>query len=158
MTTEDRFKQDNSIYQRRETYIYLIIEYFLIGFILATGPVVATNPILIFIEIIGIWYLFWVFWTNKVSKFDLSYRPKSKARLIAKGPYKYIRHPFPIAVLLITFVLIINHLTILRLVSWLLLIVIIIFRVRYEEKIFSEYFNDYSLYKQRTYKLIPFIF
>jgi len=61
MPTEDRFKHDNSIYQRRETYIHLIIEYLLIGFILATGPVVATNPILIFIEIIGIWYLFWVF-------------------------------------------------------------------------------------------------
>jgi len=48
--------------------------------------------------------------------------------------------------------------TILRLISGLLLIAIIIFRVRYEEKIFSGYFSDYSLYKQRTYKLIPFIF
>jgi len=76
MPTEDRFKQDNSIYQRRETYIYLIIEYLLIVFVLATGSAVATNPILIFIEIIGIWYLFWVLWTNKVSKINLSYRPK----------------------------------------------------------------------------------
>jgi len=66
--------------------------------------------------------------------------------------------PFSTAVLLITLVLIINHMTILRLVSGLLLIAIIIFRVRYEEKIFSGYFSDYSLYKQRTYKLIPFIF
>ena len=158
MISEEETKQDNSIYQRRETYLYIILEYLLTGIILGTGPILASNPILILVEIIGIWYLFLVLWTNFISKFNLSYRPKSKTRLIPKGPYKFIRHPFSTAVLFITLVLIINHLTILRLIIWLLLLIVLILRVRYEEKVFSEYFSDFSLYRQRTYQLIPFIF
>ena len=158
MLSKKGIKQDNSIYQRPETYVYIIIEYLLIGIILATGPLLPSSPVVIFIEIVGIWCLLWVLWTNTVSKLNLAYRPKPKARLIPKGPYKFIRHPFSTAVLFITFVLVVNHLTILRLIIWLLLFAIIIFRVRYEEKIYSQYFNDFSLYKQRTYKLIPFVF
>jgi len=158
MPAKDGVKLDKSIYQRRETYIYIIMEYALIGVVLATGPVLPSNPILIFIEVIAIWHLLWVLWTNIVSKFNPSYRPKQKTRLIAKGPYQFIRYPFSTSVLLITFALVINHLTILRLIILLLLLATIIFRVRYEEKVFSQYFSDFPIYKQKTCRLIPFVF
>lgn len=158
MPNPEESKKDSSIYQRPKTYLFISIEYILIVALLVTGPVLASNPILIFLEIVGVWYLFWVLWTNFALKFDLSYRPISKSRLIAKGPYKYIRHPFSTAIILITFVLIINHVSLLRLVLWILLLATIIFRTRYEEKIYSQYFNDFPLYKQRTYRLIPFLY
>ena len=151
MPNPEESKKDSSIYQRPKTYIFISIEYILIVALLVTGPVLASNPILVFLEIVGVWYLVWVLWTNFALKFDLSYRPISKSRLIAKGPYKYIRHPFSTAIILITFVLIINHVSLLRLVLWILLLAIIIFRTRYEGKTYSQYFNDFSLYKQRTY-------
>lgn len=158
MPNQDGSKKDRSIYQRRKTYIYIISEYTAIAFLLFTGPVLASNPILIFLEIVGIWYILWVLWTNWASKFDLSSRPPTNVRLIAKGPYKNIRHPFSTALIIISLALIINHISLFRLIVWLVLLIVIVFRVRYEEKVYSEYFNDFSLYRQRTYRLIPFVY
>jgi len=150
--------ESSSIYRERSTYFYLIPQYLLLGFLLFSGPVLAGNPILIFLEIISCWYLLWVLWTNYVTKFDMSFRPKSNARLVAKGPYKFIRHPFSTALILISLVLIINHSSIARIVAWILLVTVLILRIGYQEKVYAEYFNDFSLYKQRTYKLIPFLY
>lgn len=158
MPNQEESKKESSIYKSPKVLIYISLQYILFLGLLLTGPTVPSNPILIFFEIIGIWYLVWVLWTNFVLKFDLSYRPVSKARLVAKGPYKYIRHPFSTALILISLVLIINNFDLLRFVLWALLIVVIVLKTRYEETIFSRFFNDFSLYRQRTYRLIPFIY
>ena len=158
MPNQDEPKKDHSIYQRPKYYIYIISQYIALVVLLFTGPIIANNPVLIFLEIVGIWYLLWVLWTNWASKFDLSYRPISKARLIAKGPYKYIRHPFSSALIIISLTLILNHISLLRLIVWFVLLVVIILRVQYEEKIYSEYYSDFPLYRQKTYRLIPFVY
>lgn len=158
MPDKDQSLENSSIYRERLTYLYLIPQYILLGFLLFSGPVVAGNPVLILLEIIGCWGLFWVLWTNYVTKFDMSFKPKSKTRLIAKGPYKFIRHPFSTALILISFVLIMNHFTLSRFVAWILLMVVLVLRTRYQEKIYAGYFNDFPLYKQRTYKLFPFVY
>ena len=158
MPDQNPSTRNNSIYKLRETYFYVIPQYFLIIYLLATGPLITDNYAFIFLEIIGFWFLLWVMWTNYFTKFDLSFKPRSNARLIPKGPYKFIRHPFSSALLLISLILILNYITLARLVAWVAFIVIIFLRVRYEEKIFTSYFNDYKLYKQRTYNLFPFIY
>jgi len=150
--------ENSSIYREQLTYLYLIPQYLLLGLLLFSGPILAGNPVLIFMEIISCWGLLWVLWTNYVTKFDMSFRPKSKARLIAKGPYKFIRHPFSTAIMLVSLVLMMNHFTLVRFVVWILLIIVLVLRTRYEEKVYAGYFNDFSLYKQRTYKLIPFVY
>ena len=159
MVSKEDIKQDNSIYERRASYFYIIPEYLLIGIILLTGPLITSNVVIILLEIIGIWYLFMVLWTNYISKFNLAYRPSSnKKRLVPSGPYKFIRHPYSTAVLFLTLILVINHISVFRIIAWFLLLVVLILRASYEEKIYHEYYNDYSLYKQRTYRLIPFIY
>ena len=150
--------ENSSIYRERLTYLYLIPQYLLLGYLVFSGPVLAGNPVLILLEIIGCWGLLWVLWTNYVTKFDMSIKPKSKARLIAKGPYRFLRHPFSSTLIFVSLVLIINHFTLLRFLAWILLVIVLVLRTKYEEKIYAGYFNDFSLYKQRTYKLIPFVY
>lgn len=158
MPTKEKSKIESSRYKNPKALIYITLQYLLILGLLATGPLLPENPILIFLEIVGVWYLAWVLWTKFVVKFDLSYKSSSKSRLVAKGPYKYIRHPFSSALLLITIVLIFNDFDLLRLFLWIMLVLVIVLKTRYDETIFSQYFNDFSLYKQRTYRLIPFVY
>jgi len=54
MPNPEESKKDSSIYQRHKTYIFISIEYILIVALLVTGPVLASNPILVFLKIVGL--------------------------------------------------------------------------------------------------------
>lgn len=99
----------------------------------------------------------WAVWTMKIGNFKITPDIPRNSRLVTSGPYKYIRHPMYTSLLLITLVLILDHFSPLRLFLWLVLLVDLLMKLNYEEELLSEYFKDYSLYKKRTKRLVPFI-
>ncbi len=143
---------------QRDLYIYNLLELVCISLIILTGPVIATHPVLIFIEISSIWLVLWVVWTHRVSKFYISTDLPSRTRFVAKGPYYLVRYPMYTALLLITLVLILDHFETYRLALWFILLVVFLMDIRFEEKVFSSYFSDYSLYRDSTYRLVPYVY
>lgn len=80
-------------------------------------------------------------------------------RLVKRGPYKYVRHPSYTAVLIIFTGLIFVWSTWLGLLSFLLVWLAMIQRIRVEEKVLSERLHpEYGEYIENTKKFLPFIF
>lgn len=141
-----------------ERYIYLTLIYSSVILIIATGPLLSVKIYLVFPEIASVWLVLWVVWTNKIGNFDLTLKPGNKKRLVAKGPYKLVRHPLYTALLMLTLTLVIGYADTLRIFFWLVQLAATVLKIRTDEVLLSKYYGDFSLYRQRTYKLIPFIF
>jgi len=80
------------------------------------------------------------------------------ASLISKGPYKLIRHPMYLAVLLFAGSLILSFFSWFRVAVFILLLADLLYKIHYEESMLTIAFRDYEKYRSGTKKLIPFIY
>lgn len=123
-----------------------------------TGPIVPGNPVFLVGAVAGVLLVIWSLWTMRLSNLNVMPDLKANSILVTSGPYRLIRHPMYAAVLLITLALVLNHLTLLRVGYWLVLVIDLHLKFMYEEKLLLEKYPQYSDYKQRTKRLIPFIY
>lgn len=84
--------------------------------------------------------------------------PAKDACLVADGPYRFIRHPMYTSVLLAVSGLLIMHFSYFRFLLAVILFVVLFIKLHWEEKMLSEKFTGYRLYKQHTRKLIPYLY
>ncbi len=78
--------------------------------------------------------------------------------LITRGPYRLIRHPMYAAALLLIWVSIAGHWSIVNLGIGAVVSVFAISRIAIEERLLLEHFPDYSDYRSRTKRIIPFVY
>ncbi len=80
-------------------------------------------------------------------------------KIIQHGPYKYIRHPSYTGLILELsgFSLALSNILAL-IITLILFIPAINYRIKIEEQFLSKQFKEYENYKKRTRKLIPFIY
>jgi len=78
--------------------------------------------------------------------------------LIKSGPYRLIRHPMYFSVISFTLLWVVFDFGYIRLLLWTLLLVVILLKINYEEKILKRHFQDYTEYSKTTKKIIPFIY
>ncbi len=91
--------------------------------------------------------------------FSETVRIKPGHRLITKGPYRFIRHPIYLAVILfgLSIPMILGSLY--GFVTILALVPMLILRIRFEEKVLASTFGqEYVEYAHKTKKLIPYIY
>ncbi|MBI0583964.1 MAG: isoprenylcysteine carboxylmethyltransferase family protein [Methanomassiliicoccus sp.] len=80
-------------------------------------------------------------------------------KLVAKGPYRYIRHPVYLGEMLYFLSIPAIFGSLLGFVIMLTIVPILIYRIGYEEKVLStEFGQEYEDYASRTWKLIPFLY
>ena len=84
--------------------------------------------------------------------------PKKGAELIQSGIYKCVRHPIYLGILFFTFGFSIYSENTLRLLIFLALLILFIFKATYEEKLLQEKFPGYAAYKKTTGMLLPWNF
>lgn len=99
-------------------------------------------------------------WAIAVMKFHVSVLPdvRDTQELYIGGPYRYIRHPMYTAVLLATGVWVFNRLDVIAITLWVLLLVDLLIKLRYEEGLLIAKFPEYKEYAQQTKHLIPYMF
>lgn len=130
-----------------------ILEYFLSG-----------RKIIFFITILGLSMFIVAFWLRRLSastlgKFQsLQIEIRETHLFINKGPYKYLRHPWYLSIILevLSITLIFNaYYSLLYVV--IVHIPIILVRVYFEEKALTEKFPDeYATYKKEVWAFLPF--
>ena len=141
-----------------KSILFVFIQFLALAVIGLTGSVVADAGILFLIEVLGLVVGIWAVAAMRIGHFNIAPEPLSWSKMVSRGPYRVIRHPMYLALLLTTLPLIVSDFNVGRLVIWLILLVNLILKMAYEENLLQERFPDYSNYRNRTSRLIPGIY
>jgi len=140
------------------SYLLVVLQLSTIAVILGTGSFFCKNAYLLAVEIIGIFLVAYAVWSMKKGNFNITPIPKEYAELRTTHFYKVIRHPMYLSTLICLVPLIIDYYSLTRLILFFALIVILILKLNFEEKMLIKQFSGYEEYKKTSWKLIPFIY
>jgi len=138
----------------------VIFQIICVALILLTGNLVPRSFPLQVVFVLAISLGVWALWTINFKNFRLTPNFPKNSRLVAKGPYKLIRHPMYSCLLLATLMIVLDvldDLSILRIAIWIILFIDLYIKLVYEEKLIIDRNTDYLIYKRGTKRLIPFI-
>jgi protein-S-isoprenylcysteine O-methyltransferase Ste14 len=96
-------------------------------------------------------------WAVEAMKFRVNILPnvREHQKLVATGPYRFIRHPMYAAILLAGLSLVSHRPNLVSVAAWAALLVVLLVKINFEEAQLLKKFPDYREYSQRTKKLIP---
>jgi len=138
--------------------LFVFVQFLCLAVIGLTGSLFASPIVLSLIELIGLFLGIWAVIIMRIGHFNIAPEPLSWSKMVSLGPYRIIRHPMYLALLLTTFPLVISDVSFLRLVFWFILLVNLILKMEYEEGLLQKHFPDYARYREQTARLIPGIY
>jgi protein-S-isoprenylcysteine O-methyltransferase Ste14 len=141
-----------------KSFLFVLVQFLSLALIGLSGPLLPRSTFLLIVELLGITLGVWAVIAMRIGNFNITPDPFKWTKLVANGPYALIRHPMYLALLLTTLPLIINHLTISRLVLWLILLTGLLLKLNYEEGLLTGQLEGYREYSSETWKLIPFLY
>ncbi|MFA5417997.1 MAG: isoprenylcysteine carboxylmethyltransferase family protein [Bacteroidales bacterium] len=139
-------------------YLLVFIQLTSLLFLLVSAPALALTPQGLLVEVAGIFLGLRSIYIMNVGNFNITPSIKSNGILMEKGPYKYIRHPMYLAQVVVVVPLVVEYFTWIRLAVIIILIVNLLVKIQFEEKQLESHFPGYAEYRQKTWKLIPFIY
>jgi protein-S-isoprenylcysteine O-methyltransferase Ste14 len=140
-----------------KSLLFVLVQIICLGLIAVTGSLFSANVILFLIEMIGIGLGVWSVIIMRPGNFNITPDPLSWSKLVRIGPYRIIRHPMYLALLLTTLPLIIDKFSMLRLLLWIILLIDLVLKINFEEKLLAAEVDGYENYMKDTYRLIPLI-
>lgn len=94
---------------------------------------------------------------NRPGNFNVRPHAKKTGILIIHGPYKFIRHPMYTSLLFGGLGVIFCQFSYWKLSAWLLLIVVLALKARFEEKSLCNHYAEYRAYQKSNKAFIPWI-
>ncbi|MCA9390614.1 isoprenylcysteine carboxylmethyltransferase family protein [candidate division WWE3 bacterium] len=104
--------------------------------------------------LIGMWALF----AMRSSVLTVYPEVHSETQLVTSGPYKYIRHPMYLSLLLVGLSLLFIDPVWWRIGILLIFVINMFIKIDYEESLLEKHFSMYEQYKKSTAALFPFIY
>ena len=138
--------------------IVTVVQYVTLGMMLYANIWIADNPILMFIQFFGLFIAIWAILEMAKSKLNISPVPRSGSVLIQSGPYKIIRHPMYLSLLLTITPMIIDSLSTFNIIIFSIFIINMLIKMLYEERLLQNHFEDYAIYSEKSWRLFPFIY
>ena len=138
--------------------LYVAIQFICLGLIAITGSLIPSNNALLVIELSGLGLGIWAILSMRIGNFNIAPDPFKWTQLVTSGPYRLIRHPMYLALLLTTLPLVINDFDIFRIVTWLVLLLDLMLKLNYEEKLLARKLVGYDQYMGKSARLIPFLY
>ena len=104
--------------------------------------------------LLGIWAVVAMRW----DRVRVTPTPRPDVELVERGPYRWVRHPMYVAVLLTALALVLNWPTAGRWGCWLVLAVDLVVKLNYEERLLTCALPHYAEYRRRTWRLMPGVY
>lgn len=141
-----------------KSIVFVAVQFICLGIIALTGPLIASQPLWLVVELAGAALAVWTLWTWRLGRFNVLPDVLAGARLVTSGPYRFIRHPMYAALLLGTLGLVGNAPSPLRIATWIVLLVDFVLKLSYEEKLLVARFPEYPAYQAASKRLIPRVY
>ncbi len=110
------------------------------------------------VSVIGILIALYTLLHNRLGNFAVYPEPLEQARLVTSGPYRWVRHPMYLAVLLFMLGIAMYNGGLLNQLSLITLFLAILGKMNREERYLRGCFDDYGDYACNCKRLIPFIY
>jgi protein-S-isoprenylcysteine O-methyltransferase Ste14 len=138
--------------------LFVFIQFLCLAAIGLTGPIFANPLLLLLSELSGLFLGIWAVLIMRIGHFNIAPEPLSWSEMVSRGPYKIIRHPMYLALLITTLPLVISDFSYLRLVFWFILLVDLVLKMGYEEGLLRKQFPEYGHYQEQTARMLPGIY
>jgi protein-S-isoprenylcysteine O-methyltransferase Ste14 len=113
-----------------------------------------TWPALLLLAL-GVALTLWVFWHNRPGNFNIVPEPREGAHLVTTGPYRWVRHPMYVALLIFMAGVATAAHEPMQWVLWLALCVVLNSKAAMEERLLRAVWPQYADYMRRTRRFIP---
>lgn len=146
---------------KEKIYPYLLatIQLGSLAFVGLSAPAIAKSWSGILLESAGLFLAVQAIYVAGVRNVNITPTPKQDAVLITSGPYRIIRHPMYLAQVVALIPLVSDYFTLIRFGILILLIITLILKMYYEEKgLVSQFGEAYIAYREKTKKVLPFIY
>ena len=140
------------------SYTLVTIQLSCITAIFLTAHFIAHQWYWLLLEVLALALGLSAIYTMRVGNFNVVPDIRENALLVRRGVYKFIRHPMYSSVLLATLAVVLDAFTMLRLSLWILLLIVLLVKLHYEERLLVKHFSEYRDYQKQTKKLIPYVF
>ena len=94
---------------------------------------------------------------NRPGNFNIHPAPRTDGKLVAHGPYRWVRHPMYTAVSLLGLACALALGSVLAWLLWGVLSLVLLFKARLEERWMTALHPSYAHYMARTRRFIPFL-
>jgi protein-S-isoprenylcysteine O-methyltransferase Ste14 len=134
------------------------LQFLFIALLLATTTKAEHIYVAAFIITLAIALAAWAIYSMRKSRLRISPVPAEDAILITSGPYRFIRHPMYASILTGTGGLLVLDFSWVRLLMAVVLFVVLLYKLLWEESMLVAKFPAYEAYRQKTKKLLPYLF
>jgi len=110
------------------------------------------------ISLVGILIGLYTLLHNRIGNFGPYPEPLERASLVVTGPYRWVRHPMYLSVILFMLGIAMYNGGLLNQLALITLLIAIFGKIYREERYLRERFGDYDAYCGNCKRLIPFIF
>ena len=136
----------------------IIIQFSCLAYLVLFTSIIGQG-ILLAVQLFGFIVSFWAVIMMRLGNFNIQPEVKSTAKFITTGPYHLIRNPMYTGLILFFGAAVFSSLQIIQLLVVLVLMIVLILKIRLEEKYLEARFGKtYIEYKQKTSRLIPYLF
>lgn len=139
-------------------YSFVAVQFACLIYVFATGGFLAESMNGLLVEVAGLILGISAMLQMRLGNFNVAPLPKAGGELITSGVYSLIRHPMYLAQLLVVAALTVDYYSHARLFTVLILFVVLVFKLHFEEKQLKVQFDGYEEYMQKTWRLIPYIY
>lgn len=136
-------------------------QFALLGVWLALGPRVVDGPVGQGVQAIGVAVALWAFVVMTLAQghlFRIAPDPSGHSRLVTWGPYRWVRHPMYLSILLVVGPAWLADGVTWRAGAFAALALVLVAKLTFEESMLVRYFTGYAAYRTTSWRLVPGVF
>ncbi|MEK7571156.1 MAG: methyltransferase [Patescibacteria group bacterium] len=141
----------------KRPFVFFGIIFVTSAYILFSGPIFMLNLPFLLVQIFSILLIIWALVSKHLQKLPEKNLPHG-AFLVTHGPYEIIRHPIYAGLLLIMSAFVQGYSSFSRFLVFVFLLIAVLLKLTYDERILEEHSKEFKEHKQKTHKLIPYLF